>query len=427
MMRVGTVLRYTVAAHARGGCAIHFGLMGEHAGVSWTHGMFFAIAGWLQVTFAAVLIFRPNRGSRHRRDRAQPRGPRRLDVTRTVGLSIGGATGRPRPGARSTASALSSKAWRSSFSSPLLNHEHQAAGRSALGVGFAGHRISSRSSHHSRPSSSAQQSHDNSGGSGVSADGHNHGGAARRRGGHFTRRGRPGSGGLSIPVPRARRHRRAHRRLAVRASGPTGLGRARSGRTRRATTTAARCYSAHDARASRAARAEQAAARAVAAAVTRRSPRPRPPATASRPCTCRASARTTRTRARGEVRPRRAVGAAVRRHDPRLQDRRPELPRVPPERSARRLRRARTTCGTSTTSTAVSASTRRAWWSATRHVPAECAAPAAARSRSTTSGCCTTGSCPGFECTWGVFAGECPELGGQIGGTAFDQPDPDPA
>jgi hypothetical protein len=27
---------------------------------------------------------------------------------------------------------------------------------------------------------------------------------------------------------------------------------------------------------------------------------------------------------------------------------------------------------------------------------------------------------PGFECTWGVFAGECPELGGRTGGTAWD-------
>lgn len=30
---------------------------------------------------------------------------------------------------------------------------------------------------------------------------------------------------------------------------------------------------------------------------------------------------------------------------------------------------------------------------------------------------------PGWECTWGVFAAECPELGGRIGGTAFDVPD----
>ncbi len=27
---------------------------------------------------------------------------------------------------------------------------------------------------------------------------------------------------------------------------------------------------------------------------------------------------------------------------------------------------------------------------------------------------------PGFECSWGVFAGECPELGGVLGGTAWD-------
>jgi hypothetical protein len=31
---------------------------------------------------------------------------------------------------------------------------------------------------------------------------------------------------------------------------------------------------------------------------------------------------------------------------------------------------------------------------------------------------------PGFECSWGVFAAECPELGGRTGGTAWDPPDP---
>jgi hypothetical protein len=29
---------------------------------------------------------------------------------------------------------------------------------------------------------------------------------------------------------------------------------------------------------------------------------------------------------------------------------------------------------------------------------------------------------PGWECSWGVFAGECPELGGRVGGTAQDDP-----
>lgn len=31
---------------------------------------------------------------------------------------------------------------------------------------------------------------------------------------------------------------------------------------------------------------------------------------------------------------------------------------------------------------------------------------------------------PGFECSWGVFAAECPELGGRVGGTAYDPADP---
>jgi hypothetical protein len=31
---------------------------------------------------------------------------------------------------------------------------------------------------------------------------------------------------------------------------------------------------------------------------------------------------------------------------------------------------------------------------------------------------------PGFECSWGVFAPECPELGGRPGGTAWDAPAP---
>ena len=31
---------------------------------------------------------------------------------------------------------------------------------------------------------------------------------------------------------------------------------------------------------------------------------------------------------------------------------------------------------------------------------------------------------PGMECSWGTFAPECPELGGRVGGTAWDAPDP---
>ena len=31
---------------------------------------------------------------------------------------------------------------------------------------------------------------------------------------------------------------------------------------------------------------------------------------------------------------------------------------------------------------------------------------------------------PGYECTWGVFSGECPQLGGRLGGNAFEAPQP---
>lgn len=31
---------------------------------------------------------------------------------------------------------------------------------------------------------------------------------------------------------------------------------------------------------------------------------------------------------------------------------------------------------------------------------------------------------PGLECSWGVFSGECPELGGRLGGTAWETPVP---
>lgn len=60
---VGTVLRWTVAALMLGAGAIHFGMMGEHAGMSWTHGLFFASVAWLQLGLAALIGFRPTRST----------------------------------------------------------------------------------------------------------------------------------------------------------------------------------------------------------------------------------------------------------------------------------------------------------------------------------------------------------------------------
>ncbi|MGZ6964494.1 MAG: hypothetical protein ACXVKA_09760 [Acidimicrobiia bacterium] len=58
---MGTVLRWTIAALMLGSGAIHFAMMGEHAGVSWTHGLFFATVAWLQLGLAAMIGFRPSR------------------------------------------------------------------------------------------------------------------------------------------------------------------------------------------------------------------------------------------------------------------------------------------------------------------------------------------------------------------------------
>src|SRR6476661_5522321 len=58
---IETVLRWTIAAMMLGAGAIHFGMMGEHAGVSWTHGLFFATVAWLQLALAAMIGFRPTR------------------------------------------------------------------------------------------------------------------------------------------------------------------------------------------------------------------------------------------------------------------------------------------------------------------------------------------------------------------------------
>jgi hypothetical protein len=60
-MRV--VVRWTMAVLLLGAAAIHFAAMGEHAGVSWTHGLFFAVTGWAQIVLACWLVLRPSRSA----------------------------------------------------------------------------------------------------------------------------------------------------------------------------------------------------------------------------------------------------------------------------------------------------------------------------------------------------------------------------
>ena len=62
-VEVGVVLRWTMAILMLGAAGLHFAAMGEHAGVSWTHGAFFAVVAWVQVGLAAWLILRPTRSA----------------------------------------------------------------------------------------------------------------------------------------------------------------------------------------------------------------------------------------------------------------------------------------------------------------------------------------------------------------------------
>jgi hypothetical protein len=57
----GTLLRWCIAGLLFGAAGIHFATMGEHAGVSWTHGLFFASVAWAQIALAAAILLRPSR------------------------------------------------------------------------------------------------------------------------------------------------------------------------------------------------------------------------------------------------------------------------------------------------------------------------------------------------------------------------------
>jgi hypothetical protein len=58
---VGRYLRWILAALSLGAGVIHFAVSGEHYDLSWTHGAFFAVVAWLQLSFAIAVILRPGR------------------------------------------------------------------------------------------------------------------------------------------------------------------------------------------------------------------------------------------------------------------------------------------------------------------------------------------------------------------------------
>ncbi|MFM9012759.1 MAG: hypothetical protein ACKORK_04000, partial [Gemmatimonadota bacterium] len=58
-LSLGRCLQWSAALLSDAAAAIHFGAMGEHAGVSWSHGLFFAGAAWCELVFAAWILWRP--------------------------------------------------------------------------------------------------------------------------------------------------------------------------------------------------------------------------------------------------------------------------------------------------------------------------------------------------------------------------------
>src|SRR5215207_7624650 len=58
---VGRYLRWLLAALSLGAGVIHFAVSGEHYDLSWVHGAFFAVAAWLQLSWAIAVVLRPTR------------------------------------------------------------------------------------------------------------------------------------------------------------------------------------------------------------------------------------------------------------------------------------------------------------------------------------------------------------------------------
>jgi hypothetical protein len=195
--RAGTVLRWCVAALMLGSAGIHFGMMGEHAGISWTHGTFFAVTAWAQLVIAVLVILRPTR--------LVLLGAAAVNVgilvvwllDRTVGIAIGG-DGTP---AKFTTIDVTCAVFEAVAVVLLLALLSKSVERRPLsaGVGFAtavfvGVLVAALTGYVFSPAVASD------GSGGTASDGHNHvhaGGSATAADGHNHSHGTPvGSAGL---------------------------------------------------------------------------------------------------------------------------------------------------------------------------------------------------------------------------------------
>jgi hypothetical protein len=89
-LSLGRCLQWVAGLLALAAAGIHFGVMGEHAGVSWPHGLFFAITAWAQLGFAAWIVLRPTRTAAWFGIALNAAVIAVWAVDRTVGIAIGG-------------------------------------------------------------------------------------------------------------------------------------------------------------------------------------------------------------------------------------------------------------------------------------------------------------------------------------------------
>jgi len=89
-LSLGRCLQWVAGLLALAAAGIHFGVMGEHAGVSWSHGLFFAITAWAQLAFAAWIVLRPTRTAAWFGIALNAAVIAVWAVDRTVGIAIGG-------------------------------------------------------------------------------------------------------------------------------------------------------------------------------------------------------------------------------------------------------------------------------------------------------------------------------------------------
>ncbi|MFI9555742.1 hypothetical protein [Nonomuraea endophytica] len=86
-----------LAALSAGAGAVHFAAMGEHFALDWRHGVFFAVAGWAQVLWAAVVLLRPARSVLLAGIVGNAAIVALWGVSRTLGVPFGPGAGRPEP------------------------------------------------------------------------------------------------------------------------------------------------------------------------------------------------------------------------------------------------------------------------------------------------------------------------------------------